>query len=64
MQKIKISNVKWTLKNKNLWQSHNLKPLKIYIERERERKFQCISKIHYESIIFLEFIQNIYDDSH
>jgi hypothetical protein len=47
MQKIKISNVKWTLKNKNLWQSHNLKPLKreryIYIERERERKFQCIS---------------------
>jgi hypothetical protein len=23
-----------------------------------------ISKVHYESIIFLEFIQKIYDDSH
>jgi hypothetical protein len=29
MQKIKFFNVKWTLKNKNLQQSHHLKPLKI-----------------------------------
>jgi hypothetical protein len=29
MQKIKIFNVKWTLKNKNLRQSHHLKLLKI-----------------------------------
>jgi hypothetical protein len=29
MQKINLKNVKWTFKNKNLRQSHHLKPLKI-----------------------------------
>jgi hypothetical protein len=29
-----------------------------------ERRNVVISKVHYESIIFLEFIQKIYDDFH
>jgi hypothetical protein len=29
-----------------------------------ERRSVVISKVYYKSIIFLEFIQNFYDDSH
>jgi len=34
MQKINIFNVKWTLKDKNLQQSHHLNISKLNIERE------------------------------
>jgi len=45
MQKIKFFNVKWTLKDNNLQQSHYLKILKLktYILG----KFQCTSRIKF-----------------
>jgi hypothetical protein len=63
MQKIKFFNVKWILKNKNLRQSHHLKPLKIkktYILR----KFQCIALINYsfDDVLFLFSLFSHYFD--
>jgi hypothetical protein len=55
MQKIKILNVKWTLKNKNLQQSRNFFKKIIYIYG----KFQCTSLINPSFddyfILFLKF---------
>jgi hypothetical protein len=67
MQKIKKFNVKWILKDKNLQHPHHLKHLNfknIYFIFLCDRHNVVISKVHYKSIIFLEFIQTFYDDSH
>jgi hypothetical protein len=44
MQNVKTFNVKWTLKDKNLQQSHHLKYFKLKINILA--KFQCISLIN------------------
>jgi hypothetical protein len=58
MQKIKIFNVKWNFKDKNLQQSHHLKFLKIL--KYVLGKFQCIPLINFSFDNALFFILTLF----